>query len=303
MAELIEYLLFSSISAIARRLSFRSAGRVGAFLGRVVFTLTGFRKAITLENLRHAFPEKSQEEIRAIACGAFENYGIALVESLWTYDKSQEELKQAVRLDNPEVMDSAIALGKGVLFLSAHFGSWEFLPSSVRLHIGLPFEMVAQRQRNARIDAVIDAARTRFGNVTIPMGVSSRRVLTALAEKKIVLLLGDQSGPKEATFVNFLGRPAATHRGVAAFAVKTGCPIVMGLLVRQNDGTYVTTFQEVKRDNMETMSQEEAVVELTQRHVAILEEWIRRYPDHWLWMHKRWKHTEFFERQHAEVNQ
>jgi Kdo2-lipid IVA lauroyltransferase/acyltransferase len=303
MAERIEYFFFVLISAVARRLSFRSAGRVGASLGSIVFRLTNFRKAITLDNLSHAFPDKSADEIRSIAHGAFKNYGIAVVESLWTYDKSPEVLKQTVRLENREVIDKAMAMGKGVLLVSAHYGSWELLPSAVRLHIGHPYEMVAQRQRNARINALIDVARSRFDNVTIPMGVSSRHVLKALQEKKIVLLLGDQSGPKEAIFVNFLGRPAATHRGAAAFAVKTGAPIVMGFLVCQPDGTYVMTFQEVSRDNMDGMTQEEAIIELTRRHVAILEEWIIKHPDHWLWMHKRWKHTEYFEKQQAEVQQ
>jgi KDO2-lipid IV(A) lauroyltransferase len=295
MAERFEYLLFLFISAIACRLSFRWAGRVGAFLGNVVFSLTNFRKAITLDNLTKAFPEKSEEEISAIARGAFRNYGIALVESLWTRNKSEEELRRVVRVENADVMQSALALGRGVLFLSGHYGSWELLVSAGRLHFTMPFAIVVQQQRNRRIDALIDASRSRFGNTTISMGVSSRRVLTALAEKKIVTLLGDQSGPKEAVFIDFFGRPAATHRGVAAFSLKTGAPIVMGFLVRQSEGTHVLTLQEVDRAGID--SSNEGIDELSRRHVAILEQWIRKHPDHWLWMHKRWKHTKFFEQQ------
>lgn len=296
MFEFLEYFFFNLINSIARSLSFGSAERCGALLGSAVFTLTGFRKAITLDNLIKAFPEKSSKEIRQIARGAYRSYGIAVVESLWAGNKSEEELKSKVRILNAEVMTRALASGKGVIFLSAHYGSWELLPTSVRLHFDRPFFLLAQRQRNARIDAIIEGHRTRFGNSTTSMGVSSRRVLTALAEQNIVLILSDQSGPKEAVFIEFFGRPSATHRGVAAFSLKTNAPIVAGFLVRQKDGTYDVTLEEVDRSGLNS-SGEENIIELTRRHVAILEKWIRLHPDHWLWMHKRWKHTPYYEQQ------
>ena len=301
MAEIVEYFFFSLINRIARRLSFGSAEKAGAWLGNAAYSLTNLRKGVTLDNLRKSFPEKSELEIHAIARGAYKNYGIALVESLWASGQSAKTLQGAIRVVNPEVMRQARLRQKGVLLLSAHFGSWELLVSSVRLNIGAPLVCIVQRQRNKRIDAVFETNRSRFGNVTIPMGSSLRKVLQALADNRVILLLGDQSGPKEAVFVDFFGRPAATHRGVAAFSLKTGAPIVMCFLVRQMDGTYALTFEEVDRSGLESSS-EENIIELTRRHVAILERWIRKHPDHWLWMHKRWKHTQFYE-EHYSVEQ
>ncbi|MEO8168653.1 MAG: lysophospholipid acyltransferase family protein [bacterium] len=292
--EYLEYFLFNLINSIARSLSFRSAERCGAALGGAVFALTGFRKRITFDNLTKAFPEKSSDEIKNIARGAYRSYGIAVVQSMWASNKSAEELRSKVRVLNPEIMENALGLGKGVIFLSAHYGSWELLPTSVRLHFDRPFFLLAQRQRNAHINAIIEAHRTRFGNATTSMGLSSRRVLTALAEQNIVLILGDQSGPREAVFIDFFGRPSATHRGAAAFSLKTGAPIVTGFLVRQQDGTYEITLEEVDRSGLNS-SGEENIVELTRRHVVILEKWIRMHPDLWLWMHKRWKHTPYYE--------
>ena len=236
MRDTIEYFFFSLIHRIARRLSFRGAERVGALLGTAVYSITNFRKRVTLDNLVKAFPEKTPSEIHAIARGAYRNYGIALLEFLWASDKPPEVLKPLVRFVNPEVMHRALQRKKGVLLLSGHYGAWEFLIPIPSLEFGVQAAALVQHQRNAKIDAVIDAIRRRFGNSTIPMGVSSRRVLTALAENKIIPLLADQSGPKEAVFVEFFGRPAATHRGVAAFSLKTGAPIVMGFFVRQPDG-------------------------------------------------------------------
>ncbi len=301
MRDTIEYAFFSLIHHTARRLSFRGAERVGALLGTAVYSLTNFRKRVTLDNLAKAFPEKSASEIRAIARGAYRNYGIALLEFLWASDKPPEVLRPLVRFVNPEVMHQALERKKGVLLLSGHYGAWEFLIPSPSLEFGVQAAALVQHQRNAKIDAVIDAIRRRFGNSTIPMGVSSRRVLTALAENKIIPLLADQSGPKEAVFVEFFGRPAATHRGVAAFSLKTGAPIVMGFFVRQPDGTYTITLEEIDQHDLIGYT-EENIIELTRRHVAVLERWIRRHPDHWLWMHKRWKHTAYYE-QHLAVEE
>jgi len=132
------------------------------------------------------------------------------------------------------------------------------------------------------------------------MGLGSRQVLKALKEGSTVLILGDQSGSKESLFIDFFGRPSATHGGAAAFSLRTNTPIVMLFLMRRADGTYEVLCEEVERAGLNGYT-EENVIELTRRHMAILERYIRMRPDHWLWMHKRWKHTEFYQsRAHAE---
>ena len=117
----------------------------------------------------------------------------------------------------------------------------------------------------------------------------------------MVLMLGDQSGSKASLYVDFFGRPAATHQGPAAFSLKTGTPIVMVFLIRQKDGTSEAVFEEVDRTGLEAYT-EENIIELTRRHTAILERYIRQHPDHWLWMHKRWKHTAYYQ-SHLTVEQ
>lgn len=290
MAEFIEYLFFRLAAAIAGRISYRTAGRVGAFVGGMVFALTGFRKKVTLDNLEHAFPEMTDQQHRAIARGAFRNYGIALMEFLWAGSRPLEEIASVLQMPDEAIVADLRSRESGILFLSGHFGSWEFMIPAASQLFQRPIASLVQRQRNRRVDAIIDSYRSRFNNTTIAMGLSSRNVLRALAEKKVVVLLGDQSGPREAVFIEFFGRPAATHRGTAAFSLKTGSPIIMGFLIRQPDGTHALMIEEVDRSGLQG-SYNENVDELTRRHVAILERWIRRYPDHWLWMHKRWKHA------------
>jgi Kdo2-lipid IVA lauroyltransferase/acyltransferase len=292
--ESIEYILFRAVQRMARLLSYPAAERLGRILGMLAYVVTVPRRRVAMDNLVHAFPEKSRKEIRVIARAAFRNYGISLVEMLWSGQADREDLRRLVRIANPEVATWARERGKGVILLSAHFGSWEILLSGFVAALGWPLNAIVQTQRNKKINAIIDSQRRRFNCTMIPMGLSVREVLKALQRKEAVLILGDQSGPKESLFVDFFGRPAATHKGTAAFSLRTGASIVLVLLLRQEDGTHQAIFEEIDRSGLEGDS-EANVAELTRRHVAALERYIRQYPDHWLWMHKRWKHTEYYQ--------
>ena len=285
-----EYILFRAVRAIARKLPFQVASRVGSSLGMAVFRWTSVRRKVTRENLLHAFPGLSEQEHETIAAGAYRNYGRAILEFLWCGGASEVELRSIMRLANGEVAREALARGKGLILLSGHYGSWELILPCMRLLLGWPLLVIVQRQRNEKIDALIDAQRRRFDTQSVPMGQSVREVLKVLHDKKVLILLGDQSGSKESVYVPFFGRPAATHRGTAAFALKSGAPLVMFFLVRQTDGTYLVNFEEVESSDLHG-SGSDKVDELTRRHVAVLERHIRLHPDHWLWMHKRWKHT------------
>jgi len=291
---IIEYAFFLPVNWLSRRLTFHGAGKLGSALGAAAFHMTRHRAGISVENLARAFPEKSPSEIRRIAVGAYRGYGRALVEMLWSGGASVDELRGTMVLANREVPLDALGRGKGLILLSGHFGAWEFIVTSMSLQLGQPVVAIAQPQRNNYIDAVITANRNRFGSGTIPMQHAVREATRLLRQGRIVAMLGDQSGPRESVFIDFFGRPAATHRGAAAFSLRNDAPIVMFFFLRQPDGTYRAEYEEVDRSGLESPS-EENIVELTRRHTAVLERYIRQYPDHWSWMHKRWKHTEFYE--------
>jgi KDO2-lipid IV(A) lauroyltransferase len=260
--EFIEYTLFRAVQRMARMLSYSSAERLGRILGTLAYNVTSSRRRVALDNLRHAFPGKSPGEIRAIARGAFGNYGISLVEMLWSGQADRKKLAGLVRLVNPEVAYRAREQGKGVILLSGHFGSWELLVSSFLIQLGWGVSVIVQLQRNKRINAIIDSQRRRFNVTTIPMGPSVREVLKTLQRKEAVFILGDQSGPKESLFIDFFGRPAATHKGTAAFSLKSGAPIVFVALLRQKDGTHNAVFEEVDRSGLEGYN-EANIAELT----------------------------------------
>jgi len=294
MIEVLEYAFFMLFRKIARNLPYQVVGRLGELLGTLMYRVVGYRKRLALENIGYAFPELDWKAKKQIALGAFKNYGASVLHMLWADGQTEQTLLKTVWIPDRTPLERCLEKRKGVIILSGHYGSWEFIVHGLRLHIGRPMGIIVQRQRNKKIDSIIDRGRRRHNNVTIPMGPSSREALKILHEGGVLALLGDQSGPRESAFVDFFGRPAATHRGVAAFSLKTGAPIVMVFLIRQPDWTYLAVFEEVDSSDLHDSS-EENIIELTRRHTKLLEKYIRLHPDHWLWMHKRWKHTQEYE--------
>lgn len=292
MQKKLEYFFFLLARGFVLLLPLRSVQLLGASIGYISYYLISVRRRVALENLAVAFPEKNPRERIRIAKGAFRNYGIALFEFLWFPKMNDKVIRDLVSSPDMEKLRiAAESAGKrGLVLLSGHFGNWELIAFSVARIIGHPFTIIVQTQSNEFVDAVINRNRCLLGNRVVPMGISVREILLTLRRGEIVAIAPDQSGPKEGVYVDFFGRMTASHQGPAAFSLKMGAEMIYAFLIRQPDGRYVGEVIEVSRADLPDQP-EEAIVELTQRHTAILEHYIRRYPDHWQWMHRRWKHT------------
>lgn len=290
MIDRLEFALFSILSSIIRFLPFRAAQSFGKFLGLLFYWFFPNRRAIAISNLRNAFPEKSLGEIKSIARGAFQNFGISVAEFVWFPRMTPQRLRKIVRLSNIDLVEAAMTRGKGLILMSGHFGNWELLALSTAHFSGHPLTIIVHNQSNRLVHKALDQYRCRWGNSSVLRELSVRESLRRLTDGKVVAMAADQSASKDGLYVRFFGRPAATHRGPAIFSLRTGAPIVMGFLIRNARGKHEGFFEEVKTDDLCGYS-EENVAELTRRHVAVLERYVRQYPDHWLWMHRRWKHT------------
>ena len=286
---LFEYFLFECAGFLLRIFPLRTVQKVGGAIGEFVGATLGYRRAVTLDNLRHGFPEKSEHAIQQIMRNSFRNVGTALFELMLVPRLDAEMFKDIIRLANPEIIQEAYAKGKGVVLLTAHFGNWEFIAQSIPVWTGIPILVIVKSQANRYIDQKINASRMKFGNVAVPMESAIREVLKALQEGKAVGLVGDQTAAKESIWVPFFGRQVPTYEGPAMFCLKTRAPLIMGFPVRESDGRYSVRFEEVEFDDLKTYAKEN-ILELTKRHVAVTEEIIRKCPEQWMWMHKRWKH-------------
>jgi len=287
----IEYIFFQLFRGIIRILPLKSAQRLGAYLGSMAYHCMPRRREIALENLRYAFPEKQIEEHTAIAKGSFRNYGISLVELLWFPNLDDAAIRMLVKPRNLDLLQQLYAEGKGLIVLSGHFGNWELVALGMAYLSKIPFTIIVQNQNNRLVNNVINKHRCLFGNRVVPMGISVREIIRTLGNNGIVAIAPDQSGDKEGgLYLEFFGRKTSTHQGPAAFALRTGAPILIGFMIRQHDGTYEVVLEQIETNNYNGYS-EDAVLDLTRRHLSVLEKYIRNQPDHWMWMHRRWKHT------------
>lgn len=289
MKNRLEYFLFLLFSLTFWLLGLNTSRKLSGFLTFIFYYLIPIRKKTVLDNLTNAFPEYDEKKIQNIAYNAYKSFLTAFIEILYLPKISRPELEAAVYCPNKDLIEAKFREEKGVILLSAHFGNWEYVAASVALQLNLPFSVVVKPQRNPYVSDWMNNVRTRWNNDIVSLGLSIRKIYQTLKEKKIVAMVADQRGPQESIKVEFFGRKVSVHVGPVVLALKTGAPILYGIPVRQKDNSYKILMHEISKDDLPE-DDEEKIVELSQRHTAYLESFIREYPEQWLWMHKRWKH-------------
>ena len=230
-----------------------------------------------------------EDKIEEIAYGSYKSFCLALAEILYMPWLSEDELKNIMVCKNRNFILERLSEGNGVILLSAHFGNWEYLATSVAAQINQKFYVVVKPQRNPYVDEWMNRARTRWTNEVVPLGVSIRQIFSVLLNKGIVAMVADQRGPKESIKLEFFGRLTSVYTGPAVLSLKTNSPIIYGISTRRKDLNYDVDLIEVDRSNLPE-NQEDKVRVLSERMIKVLEDIISKNPEQWLWMHKRWKH-------------
>ena len=289
MKNRIEYFLFLLFSITFRILGLKTSRKLSGLLTFIFYYLVPIRKETVIKNITNAFPEYDEKKIQSIAYNTYKSFLTAFIEILYLPKISRQELKAAVNCSNKDLIETKFKEEKGVILLSAHFGNWEYVAASVALQLNIPFSVVVKPQRNPYVSDWMNNVRTRWNNDVVSLGLSIRKIYQTLKEKKIVAMVADQRGPQESIKVEFFGRKVSVHMGPAALALKTGSPILYGIPVRQKNYSYKIVMHEISKDNLPE-DDEEKIIELSQRHTAYLESFIREHPEQWLWMHKRWKY-------------
>lgn len=283
----IEYAALRTVTRIVQKLAPATVVKIGRLLGNIVYYCIPIRKSVVLENIARAMPEISKKRRRQIARGTYVMFGQNFFEFLRTPVRSSEELAHRVILHNLDVLHKAQASGNGTLLMSGHFGNWE-MAGCAFVAAGFPLVVIARKQRNLLVDDMINAFRRSAGIETAPLGMGIREFLRALKQNKFVGLLADQDAHSEGVFVDYFNVPSATAPGPALLSLRTGADIVFFSCIQRKDGRYDLFFEKIPTDDVSGATEENIRI-ITQRHVAKLEDKVRRWPDHWFWMHRRWK--------------
>ena len=257
-------------------------------VGTVVYVFSK-RRRIAYKNLRMAFAgEKSLKELRRLALRSFQNLAMAGAEMLRIPDMTNEYIESHYRIEGREHFEPFVREKKGVILLTGHFGSWELLNIAGAM-LGYPLVVFARAQKHPRSDAYLNQLRTYRGCQVIYKGTPIREILRALKKGKMVGILSDQDGGRSGRFVNFFNRLSSTPPGAAAFSLHTGAPIFPVYIVREHGGIHRIVIEPAIRLDQGSLSREESERRILQQFADVLERAIRRWPEQWLWAHRRWK--------------
>jgi KDO2-lipid IV(A) lauroyltransferase len=286
---ILEWALVASLTRVFDWLPESAAYGLGERAGRLAFRLDRRHRTIAVENLTRAFPEKySPAEVERLARAVFENLGRTAVDVARSGRLLLERNAHAVQIDNLDRLLEARRRGKGVLVLMAHFGPWELLPLIAALRYG-PCHGVARPLDNPWLDDLLTGLRERRGNRVIRKRDAVQTVLQVLRRGETVGIMIDQHiSEREGVVVPFFDRPASTAFAPALIAMRSGAAVLAAAIVWEGTGRYrVLVGDEVPVRRGGDLKAD--LVENTARFTAAIEAFIRQHPDHWFWVHRRWK--------------
>ena len=261
---------------------------LGDTLGSVAFRLDKKRRKIALDNLDLAYgsslsPAGKEAVIKALYRHLFR----MLFEFMRIPWLKRESLKGYVECEGEDNLKDALAKGKGVILLTAHFGNWELLGAYMGLN-GYTLDVVAREVDNPAFEEFVKWTRTRCGNRVIYKQRSMRKLLKCLGGNGIATILLDQNvAHAEGVFVDFFGTPACTNKNTAALAAAAGAAIVPAFIFREGAGHRLVIRPEIELSD--TGDKAADSLENTARMTRAIEEMVRRSPQQWFWVHRRWK--------------
>lgn len=284
-----EYFLFTSFVRIFNIAGVKRARYAAHLLAFLFYYIIPVRKSTVIGNLKLAFPELSSDEAKRLTYKSYYSFAVTIVEIMCIPYMRVSELKSMVSCPGLHLIRQKYDENKGAILLTAHFGNWELGAVSVGAQLGIPLYVAAKPQRNGLVGNWLNMMREKFGNKVVMLGMSFRNIFKELKNHHIIGLVGDQRGDPDGPRVTFMGISSAVYPGTAVLAIRTGAPVIVCIVARQADYSYTAFVEIIETAELEG-TEEEKIIEINQRYSSILEAYIRKYPEQWLWMHKRWKY-------------
>jgi KDO2-lipid IV(A) lauroyltransferase len=283
-----ELLAVRSLLGAIGALPFAASMRFGKAVGRLLAKALPKLQKTARRNLEIAFPEMPESERERIALGTFESLGRHLGFVSHFKNFKLETVRDLTEVVGKEHFDRAHATGRGILFFTGHFGSWEvfnLLPPA----FGYGMNILVRRIDNPLVEDFVDKMRTRFGSVTLDKTKSARYMFRALERGELLGILADLNvQEKEGVFVDFFGVPASTTTSIAKLALKTNAIVLPAFAVWEESKKKYVVYLEPPVEYKPDDNSPENIRHLTQKITNMVEKYVRLYPEQWLWIHKRW---------------
>ncbi len=278
--------LFILLGLLTRKLSREQALRLGRLLGYLTWDVLRIRRSLVLDNLKQAFPEK-EEEIKQLARQSYVNQAKNMIELLRIPQiRNEQDARVLVEVRGDATFHEAIVQNRGAVVVSAHLSSWEAIGVCAGILLS-PLHIVVKPIKNKYLDRRINQLRTMHGNRVMPKDQAVRQGLQILKSGGIMVILGDQSKKHGNFYAEFLGRRSSVVLGPAFLALKAGVPLFVETCRSLDNGGYLVDINLVKTGDLKYNKND--IRTLTLRYTKVLEEFIRKHPEEWLWLHDRWK--------------
>ncbi|KYZ76386.1 lipid A biosynthesis acyltransferase [Anaerosporomusa subterranea] len=283
----MQYWILKTISRILCLLPYCLLLSLGKGLGRLYYLLAKSQRKLALTQIQERMnlsPEEAEKTIRQL----FINLAQTFLEIMYMPRLNKTTINNYVDIENRHYLDAAMAEGKGIAILAAHFGNWEWLGAGLALN-GYPLAAVFKGQPNDQHTRLLTEYRQHVGmEVYAKGGNEVLGLVKAFKRGQAVGLISDQNAGKTGITLDFFGKPSSTHSGISVFAAKLGCPVVPIFIVRRPEGGHRILVQPPHHFE-HTGHQAEDITAFTAKMSKIIEDIIRQYPDHWIWFHKRWR--------------
>lgn len=285
----LEHLAYRAALLALRPLSTATLRSVGHGLGRLVHRVDRKHRRLALDNLALALPELSDERRREITRRCFEHYGATFAEIATAGDRlDPDRVEAAFEVDGWEHVEAAEAIGRGYFFMAGHFGTWELATYLLGHRLG-ELHLVARPPNNPLVEREIRRQRERFGNHLVDKHGAGHRMLNVLRRKgRVGIVIDQRVRPKQGILVDFFGHPCWTSPVLAYLSILRRVPVLPIVCTPAPGGRYRLRIDPpITPEGLETGEESEAA--LTRRYLERVETDIRRQPELWLWMHRRWQ--------------
>lgn len=284
--KIIVFRIVSGLLFLISLLPFRILYLISDLLFLILYHLIGYRRKVVFNNLQNSFPEKSIAEIKTIEKRYYHYLADLIIESVKSFTISSEEIKKRFIFKNLSAITSYLEAGRSVIAVSGHYGNWEWASIAIAQQLQEDVLIVYKPLSNKRFEKLINAMRSKFGAILVPMKYTLRKLVEYKNKPYVLALIGDQTPPKEESnyFTNFLNQPTAIFLGVEKIALKYNNPIIYFNIKRIKRGYYECLIESIVENPGLTRE-----FEITNLHTKELEKNIRLAPEFWLWSHKRWK--------------
>lgn len=278
----IEYFLVRLLEILLSAMPRKLALKIGAAAGVCLYFSGAYRKTVRT-NMKYV-GRWTDDQIEGIIKQLYKNIGRYATDFIRNH-----RILPAHSIHNFEILESAIAKGKGVIAILGHFGNWELLANVFGKKMP-DLNVIAKPMKNGIVDEWLAKKREAASVKTIYTKQALRKMVEVLKRNGIIAILIDQYAGNHGNTVPFLGKDANTVRSVAGLVYKTGCSVVPTFAVMRDDGSYDIMIYEAPSIDTEGKSQDQCILEYQKLHNDILSEWILNQPEHYFgWFHKRFR--------------